>query len=43
MEKKDIKLVIFDCDGVLIDVEMLHNHVSAESLREQGVNVTDEE
>jgi len=43
MKDRDIKLVIFDYDGVLADVELLHNSVSAQSLREQGVDVTDEE
>jgi beta-phosphoglucomutase-like phosphatase (HAD superfamily) len=38
-----LKLVIFDCDGVLIDSETLSNRVVAEMLREDGWDLTQEE
>ncbi len=34
------ELVIFDCDGVLVDSERLTNTVFAELLNEQGLNLT---
>ncbi|MBB3169301.1 HAD family hydrolase [Simiduia aestuariiviva] len=36
-------LIIFDCDGVLVDSETIANRVLAEHLRGAGVNVTDAE
>lgn len=38
-----IELVIFDCDGVLVDSERLANHVLAELLTECGLPTTTEE
>ena len=32
----DIQLIIFDCDGVLVDSELLANHVLADYLTELG-------
>lgn len=34
------KLVIFDCDGVLVDSEIATNHVLIEDLATRGLNVT---
>ncbi len=36
-------LIIFDCDGVLVDSEMLASRALAEYLRELGVPMTEEE
>jgi len=36
----DFELVIFDCDGVLVDSERITNIVFAEMLNEQGLPVT---
>lgn len=36
----ETKLVIFDCDGVLVDSEMLANKVFAEYLNAHGLNMT---
>ncbi|MCW9046220.1 MAG: HAD family hydrolase [Alphaproteobacteria bacterium] len=36
-------LIIFDCDGVLVDSEMLASRALAEYLRELGVSITEEE
>ena len=36
-------LIIFDCDGVLIDSEILSARVDCEILREQGYEITPEE
>src|SRR5947209_3337121 len=36
----DVRLVIFDCDGVLVDSEAISNAVLAESLRSLGVAIT---
>jgi beta-phosphoglucomutase-like phosphatase (HAD superfamily) len=35
-----LKLVIFDCDGVLVDSELITNRVFAKMLSELGVSVT---
>ena len=40
MKKIAFKLVIFDCDGVLVDSERLSNQVFADMLSEIGVAVT---
>ncbi len=37
---KDVDLVIFDCDGVLVDSERITNTVFAEMLNELGLAVT---
>ena len=37
------KLVIFDCDGVLVDSEMISAKVIADVIRPLGVNMTTEE
>ena len=34
------KLVIFDCDGVLVDSEVVSNQVLADSLARYGLSVT---
>ena len=34
-------LVIFDCDGVLVDSEVLFNRIAAEVMREERVEVID--
>ncbi len=36
----DLGLVIFDCDGVLVDSEIISNEVLARSLTEQGLPTT---
>ena len=36
----DIDLIIFDCDGVLVDSERLTNTVFAEMLNELGLSLT---
>ena len=41
--RRPLKLVIFDCDGVLIDSEALSNRVVAEMLREDGWDLSQEE
>jgi HAD superfamily hydrolase (TIGR01509 family) len=38
-----LRLVIFDCDGVLADSEPLANRVSAEMIREEGLDISAEE
>ena len=38
-----LRLVIFDCDGVLADSEPLANRVSAEMISEAGLAITPEE
>ena len=40
MEKAGFQLVIFDCDGVLVDSERLSNQVFADMLGEIGIAVT---
>ena len=37
---QDLQLVIFDCDGVLVDSEVISNDVLAHSLTEQGLPTT---
>jgi beta-phosphoglucomutase-like phosphatase (HAD superfamily) len=37
---KTLELVIFDCDGVLVDSELITNRVFASMLDELGVQVT---
>lgn len=39
----DIRLVIFDCDGVLVDSEPIANRMFAEMLQELGLSLTDEQ
>ncbi|TWF52087.1 HAD family hydrolase [Neorhizobium alkalisoli] len=41
--KQDAPLVIFDCDGVLVDSEPLSVRVLVEALRRRGVEMTEEE
>ena len=41
--RRPLELVIFDCDGVLIDSEALCNRVVAEMLTEAGWPMTAEE
>jgi hypothetical protein len=36
-------LVIFDCDGVLVDSEPIINHAHAKVLSEYGYSITEEE
>jgi HAD superfamily hydrolase (TIGR01509 family) len=36
----DLELVIFDCDGVLVDSEVISNEVLARALTEQGLPTT---
>ncbi len=36
----DVELVIFDCDGVLVDSEVISNEVLAHALSEQGLATT---
>jgi len=36
----DLKLVIFDCDGVLVDTEVLFNQALIEDLAEYGLSLT---
>jgi HAD superfamily hydrolase (TIGR01509 family) len=40
IEHDNIELVIFDCDGVLVDSEPISNRVLAEALTEQGLPTT---
>ena len=42
MEKQN-KLIIFDCDGVLVDSEPLSNRTIAGQMRELGIAMTEEE
>ncbi len=37
---RDLQLVIFDCDGVLVDSEVISNDVLARALTEQGLPTT---
>jgi HAD superfamily hydrolase (TIGR01509 family) len=37
---RDLRLVIFDCDGVLVDSEVISNEVLARALTEQGLPTT---
>jgi HAD superfamily hydrolase (TIGR01509 family) len=37
---RDLQLVIFDCDGVLVDSEVISNDVLASSLTDQGLPTT---
>ena len=37
---RDLQLVIFDCDGVLVDSEVISNEVLARALTEQGLPTT---
>lgn len=37
------KLVIFDCDGVLVDSEIISNRIDAEALTFIGYSITAEE
>jgi beta-phosphoglucomutase-like phosphatase (HAD superfamily) len=37
---RDLQLVIFDCDGVLVDSEVISNDLLARSLTEQGLPTT---
>jgi HAD superfamily hydrolase (TIGR01509 family) len=37
---RDLQLVIFDCDGVLVDSEVISNEVLARALTEQGLQTT---
>lgn len=39
----DCALVIFDCDGVLVDSEPIANRVFAQALAELGLHLTDEQ
>lgn len=39
----DLELVIFDCDGVLVDTEPVSNRVMAASIKEAGLEITNEE
>lgn len=43
MIKKRFGLVIFDCDGVLVDSEMITNRVFAQMLNEVGIPMSLEE
>ena len=40
---KNIELVIFDCDGVLVDSEIISARIIAEVIRPLGINMTTEE
>ena len=40
MSKEKFGLVIFDCDGVLVDSELITNRVFAQMLNEMGIAVT---
>jgi HAD superfamily hydrolase (TIGR01509 family) len=40
---RDIQLIIFDCDGVLVDSEPITNRVFAQMLNELGIAVTPED
>src|ERR1700728_4845893 len=40
VNKKRFDLVIFDCDGVLVDSELITNRVFAQMLNEMGIAVT---
>ena len=37
------KLIIFDCDGVLVDTEAISTRVLAEEARKHGVNISNQE
>jgi phosphoglycolate phosphatase len=40
MGKTEFKLVVFDCDGVLVDSEPIINRIFAETLTEAGFPIT---
>lgn len=40
LDSKTLELVIFDCDGVLVDSELITNRVFAAMINELGVHVT---
>ena len=40
-EFKNVALIIFDCDGVLIDSEPIASRTLAQMLREAGIDITD--
>ena len=42
-EAKGLDLVIFDCDGVLVDSEGISNRVLAEALNGEGLATTPEQ
>ena len=37
---RDLQLVIFDCDGVLVDSEVISNEVLARALKAEGLPTT---
>ncbi len=41
IKEKAYNLIIFDCDGTLVDSEFLSNSVVAEMIREQGIDLSD--
>src|ERR1700760_4876307 len=43
VQKKGFELLIFDCDGVLVDSEMITNRVFAGMLNELGIRVSIED
>lgn len=43
MSDNSVQLVIFDCDGVLVDSEPLENALLAEALRGEGMDISAEE
>ncbi len=43
MKKKRFELLIFDCDGVLVDSEMITNRVFAAMLNDLGIPVSIED
>lgn len=43
IQQSDYKLIIFDCDGTLVDSEDISNRVVAEMLRELSIDITDQE
>ena len=43
IKEKAYELIIFDCDGTLVDSEFLSNQVVAGMIRELGISLSDEE
>ncbi len=41
IKEKDYNLIIFDCDGTLVDSEFLSNSVVASMIRELGIDLSD--
>ncbi len=43
LASKNYELIIFDCDGTLVDTEPITNKLIGEMIREMGISMTDQE